>query len=143
MQASYRADFTMQQLSKEMELVIDRLWPSYENAAKEAGFPVGEIGTELVLGGWSPNAGRMVATAYAKNQSAVPAVVQRLEGGLASPGEPLEGRADSFAPEAVLAASWLQARWLNDHRGRKVAGGRVLAAVLRQGQRSIQDLGRI
>ncbi|CRX68667.1 unnamed protein product [Stenotrophomonas maltophilia] len=143
LQASYRADFTMEQLSGELGLVIDQLWPSYERAAKEAGFPSEAIGTELVFGGWSPKRGRMIATAYAKNHGASAAVVQPLEGGLASPGEPLQGREDSYVPAQVLEASRLQARWLNERRGRRVAGGHVLAAVLRQGQCSIQDLGEI
>lgn len=101
------------------------------------------IGTELVLGGWSPKGRRMIATAYAKSYGGEPAIVQPLEGGLASPGEPLEGRTNSFAPEAVLEASRLQALWLNERKGRKVAGGHVLAAILRQGQCSFQDLGQI
>ncbi len=72
LQASFRADFTMEQLTKELGLVIDKLWPSYERAAIDAGLPKQSLGTELVLGE------RMVATAYAKNDSATPAVVQQL-----------------------------------------------------------------
>ncbi len=66
LQASFRADFTMEQLTKELGLVIDKLWPSYERAAIDAGLPKQSLGTELVLGE------RMVATAYAKNDSATP-----------------------------------------------------------------------
>ncbi|MDP9620480.1 UNVERIFIED_ORG: hypothetical protein J2W60_004048 [Stenotrophomonas maltophilia] len=62
-QASFRADFTMEQQTKELGLVIDKLWPSYERAAIDAGLPKQSLGTELVLGDWSPKSGRMLATA--------------------------------------------------------------------------------
>ncbi|WP_171956537.1 hypothetical protein [Stenotrophomonas maltophilia] len=143
LQASFRADFTMEQLGRELGLVIDQLWPAYEGAALEAGMARAVIGTELVLGGWSPQAGRMVATAYAKSVSGEPARVQPLTGGLGSPGEPLERRSDSFDPKDVLVAGRLQAAWLNDRMGRTVAGGRLLAAVLQQGQAVVQDLGAV
>ncbi|HEL3005862.1 TPA: hypothetical protein UM358_000449 [Stenotrophomonas maltophilia] len=143
LQASFRADFTMEQLSAELGLVVDQLWPNYEKAAAEAGLPLDQLGTELVLGGWSPKNGRMMATAYAKSDSSRPSVVQPLDGGLASPGEPLVGRPDSFAPEDVFAAGRIQAAWLNKQIGRQVAGGRLLAAGLREGQAVVQDLGPI
>lgn len=143
LQASFRADFTMEQLSAELGLVVDQLWPDYERAAAEAGLPLDQLGTELVLGGWSPKNGRMMATAYAKSDSSRPSVVQPLDGGLASPGEPLVGRPDSLAPEDVFAAGRIQAAWLNKQVGRQVAGGRLLAAVLREGQAVVQDLGSI
>ncbi|CAM0123104.1 conserved hypothetical protein [Stenotrophomonas maltophilia] len=143
LQASFRADFTMEQLTKELGLVIDKVWPSYERAAVDAGLPKQSLGTELVLGGWSPKSGRMEATAYAKNDSAVPAIVQPLVGGLASPGEPLRGRPDSFAPQDVLAAARLQANYLNEQSGRQVAGGRLLIGLLQQGQAVVRDLGRM
>ncbi len=143
LQASFRADFTMEQLSAELGLVVDQLWPNYEKAAAEAVLPLDQLGTELVLGGWSPKNGRMMATAYAKSDSSRPSVVQPLDGGLASPGEPLVGRPDSFAPEDVFAAGRIQAAWLNKQIGRQVAGGRLLAAGLREGQAVVQDLGPI
>jgi hypothetical protein len=143
LQASFRADFTMEQLGRELGLVIDQLWPAYEKAALEAGVARSAIGTELVFGGWSPQAGRMVATAYAKSVSGELTRVQPLGGGLASPGAPLEGRSDSFDPKDVLVAGRLQATWLNGQAGRTMAGGRLLAAVLRQGQAVVQDLGAI
>lgn len=143
LQASFRADFTMEQLTKELGLVIDQLWPSYERAAAEAGLQKNLVHTELVLGGWSPKNARFMATAYAKSDISRPARVQPLVGGMASPGEPLEGRADSFDPADVLVAGRLQAAWLNGRVGKKVAGGRLLAAVLRQGQAVIQDLGAL
>ena len=143
LQASFRADFTMEQLSAELGLLVDQLWPNYVRAAAEARLPVEKLGTELVLGGWSPQRGRMVATAYAKSDSSRPTIVQPLDGGLASPGEPLAGRPDSFAPAEVLAAGKIQAAWLNARMGRQVAGGRLLATVLREGQAVTQDLGPI
>lgn len=143
LQASFRADFTMEQLGRELGLVVDQLWPAYEKAAREAGMAAEAIGTELVLGGWSPQAGRMVATAYAKSVSGEPARVQQLVGGLASPGAPLQGRASSFESADVLAAGRLQAAWLNNRVGRTVAGGSLLAAALRQGQASVQNLGSV
>ncbi|WP_329847351.1 hypothetical protein [Stenotrophomonas hibiscicola] len=143
LQASFRADFTMEQLTKELGLVIDKVWPSYERAAVDAGLPKQSLGTELVLGGWSPKSSRMEATAYAKNDSAVPTIVQPLIGGLASPGEPLRGRPDSFASQDILAAARLQANYLNEQTGRKVAGGYVLAGFLQKGQAVVKDLGPI
>lgn len=78
----------MEQLGRELGLVIDQLWPAYEKAALEAGVARSAIGTELVFGGWSPHAGRMGATAYAKSVSGELTRVQPLGGGLASPGAP-------------------------------------------------------
>ncbi|WP_285310287.1 hypothetical protein [Stenotrophomonas maltophilia group sp. Smal32] len=143
LQASFRADFTMERLSAELGLVVDQLWPNYIRAAAEARLPIEKLGAEFVLGGWSPQSGRMVATAYAKSDSSRATVVHPLDGGLASPGDPLAGRPDSFAPADVLAAGRIQATWLNKQVGRQVAGGRLLAAVLREGQAVIQDLGPI
>lgn len=54
LQATFRADFTMEQLGKELGLVVDQLWPAYEKAVREAGMAAEAIGTELVLGGCSP-----------------------------------------------------------------------------------------
>lgn len=141
LQASFRADFTMEQLGKELGLVVDQLWPAYEKAALEAGMAAEAIGTELVLGGWSPQAGRMGATAYARTVGGELTRVQLLVGGLASPGDPLQDRAATFDAPDVLAAGRLQAEWLNNMVGRRVAGGRLLAAVLRQRQSFVQDLG--
>lgn len=143
LQASYRADFTMEQLMKELGLVIDQVWPSYERAAAEAGIAKSMLHTEIVLGGWSPQNRRFAATAYAKHDSATAAIVQRLDGGLASPGEPLKGRSDSFELVDVLQAGRLQAAWLNQAVGRQVAGGRLLVAALSEGQALVQDLGTL
>lgn len=90
LQASFRADFTMEQLSVELGLVVDKLWPNYEKAVAEAGLPLDHLGTESVLGGWSPKNGRMMATAYAKNETQRPTQVQPIGGQLASPSEPLQ-----------------------------------------------------
>lgn len=143
LQASFRADFTMEQLMAELGLVIDKLWPAYEKAAVEADLPRAALGTELVLGGWSAKNGRIAATAYAKHDSAIPAVVQPLVGGLASPGEPLERVPDSFELVDVLAAGRLQAAWLNQAVGRQVAGGRLLVAALSEGRAVVRDLGAL
>ncbi|WP_414486530.1 hypothetical protein [Stenotrophomonas maltophilia] len=143
LQASFRADFTMEQLGRELGLVVDQLWPAYEKAAREAGMAAEAIGTELVLGGWSPQAGRMVATAYARTVGGEQARVQPLVGGLASPGALLQGRDAGFDPADVLTAGRMQAEWLNNRVGRRGAGGHLLAAVLRQRQSSVQDLGLI
>ena len=143
LQASFRADFTIEQLSAELGLVIDKLWPAYEKAAADACLPQSALGTELVLGGWSAKSGRMMATAYAKHDSAISARVQPLDGGLASPGQPLEGRPDSFELVDVLQAARLQAAWLNQAVGRQAAGGRLLVAALSEGQAVVQDLGAL
>lgn len=44
----------------------------------------------------------MVATAYSKHAIETPALIQPLMGGMASPGEPFWGRADSFDPAEVM-----------------------------------------
>jgi len=85
----------------------------------------------------------MMATAYAKSANGDPVVVQPLEGGLASPGDPLRGRPASFEMAAVLEAGRLQAEHLNQASGRLVAGGRVLAALLRRDHVTLQDLGKL
>lgn len=141
LQASFRADFTMEQLMAEMGLVIEKLWPEYIAAADRAGIPREVMHTELVLGGWSPKNGRMMATAYAKSVIGRPVVVQPLEGGLASPGGPLRGRPDSFEPEAVLEAGRLQAAHLNQASAKPVAGGRLFSALLQRGSCQLLDLG--
>lgn len=143
LQASFRADFTLEQLMAELGLVVDQLWPAYVDAADQAGIPRASLHTELVLGGWSPRNGRMLATAYAKSDSTGGAVVQALEGGLASPGEPLRGRPDSFRTEHVLEAGRLQAAYLNAQQGRSVAGGRLLIARLSRGHAEISDAGLV
>ncbi|AWH29587.1 hypothetical protein [Stenotrophomonas sp. YAU14A_MKIMI4_1] len=143
LQASFRSDFTMEQLMRELGLVIDRLWPDYERAALDAGLPPSLLHTELVLGGWSPASGRFEATAYAKSEGGNPAVVQPLAGGIASPGEPLEGRSDSFELSDVFSAARLQAAWLNKRVGRRVAGGNLLVAILGKGRAEVIDLGEL
>ncbi|MCS4236656.1 hypothetical protein [Stenotrophomonas sp. BIGb0135] len=141
LQASFRADFTMEQLMAEFGLVIEKLWPAYETAAIQAGIPRDVLHSELVLGGWSPKSGRMVATAYAKSANAKPVVVQPLEGGLASPGDPLRDRPANFDPAWVLDAGRLQAAHENAHVGRVVSGGKLLCATLTASQAVISDLG--
>lgn len=143
LQASFRADFTMEQLSAELGLVVDQLWPNCEKAAAEAGLPLDQLGTELVLGGWSPKNGRMMATAYAKSDSQRPCVVQPISGQLAAPGEPLQAETPSMAQTELVVHSRLQASYLNEQMGRKVAGGRVLAGFLQKGQAVVKDLGPI
>lgn len=143
LQASFRADFAMEQLVRELGLVIDQIWPAYERAALEAGLSKSMLHTELVLGGWSPEGKRFMATAYAKSDIERQTEVLPLVGGMASPGEPLAGRKDSFDPADVLAAGRLQAAWLNNRVGRTVAGGRLLMANLTLSSTIILDLGTI
>lgn len=143
LQASFRADFTMEQLSTELGLVIDQLWPNYEKAVAEAGLPRDQLGTELVLGGWSPKNGRMMATAYAKSDSQRSTVVQPIVGQLASPGEPLRAATPSMVQMDLTAHARLQAVYLNEQMGRQVAGGRLLVAFLQKSQAVVKDLGVI
>ncbi|WP_414576859.1 hypothetical protein [Stenotrophomonas sp. FR024] len=143
LQASFRSDFTMEQLTAELGLVVDQLWPNYEKAAVEAGLPLEQLGTELVLGGWSPKDGRMVATAYAKNDSQSPTRVQPIGGQLASPGEPLKAVTPSMVQADLVSHARLQASYLNEQMGRQVAGGRLLAGFLQKGQAVVKDLGAI
>lgn len=143
LQASFRADFTMEQLSSELGLVIDQLWPNYENAVAEAGLPHEQLGTELVLGGWSPKNGRMMATAYAKSDSQRLTVVRPIVGQLASPGEPLRAATPSMVQVDLIAHARLQAGYLNEQMGRQVAGGQLLVGFLQKGQAVLKDLGGI
>ncbi|MCU1084957.1 hypothetical protein [Stenotrophomonas maltophilia] len=143
LQASFRADFTMEQLSAELGLVVDQLWPNYEDAVAEAGLPIKQLGTELVFGGWSPENDRMMAMAYAKSDSRRPCVVQPIGGQLASPGDPIQAVTPSMAQTDLVAHARLQASYLNEQLGRKVAGGRLLAAFLQKGQAVLKDLGEI
>ncbi|EVT69033.1 hypothetical protein X548_16555 [Stenotrophomonas maltophilia 5BA-I-2] len=143
LQASFRADFTMEQLSNELGLVIDQLWPNYEKAVAEAGLPREQLGTELVLGGWSPKSGRMMATAYAKSDSQRLTVVQPIVGQLASPGEPLRATTPSMVQVDLMAHARLQAGYLNERMGRQVAGGRLLVGFLQKSQAVVKDLGAI
>lgn len=143
LQASFRAEFTVEQLSAELGSVIDQLWPNYEKAVAEAGLPIEQLGTEIVLGGWSPQQGRMIATAYSKSGSGQPARVQPITGQLASPGEPLKTVPPSMAQADLIAHARLQAGYLNEQMGREVAGGRLLAGFLQKGQAVVKDLGSI
>nr|WP_180165449.1 hypothetical protein [Stenotrophomonas sp. SbOxS2]NYT98295.1 hypothetical protein [Stenotrophomonas sp. SbOxS2] len=143
LQASFRADFTMEQLSTELGLVIDQLWPNYEKAVAEAGLPREQLGTELVLGGWSPKNGRMMATAYAKSDSQRLTMVQPIVGQLASPGEPLRAATPSMVQVDLMAHARLQAGYLNERMGRQVAGGRLLVGFLQKSQAVVKDLGAI
>jgi len=143
LQASFRADFSMEQLMAELGLVIEQLWPNYEAAADRAGIPRDQLHTEIVLGGWSPKNGRMMATAYGKSANGEPVTVQPLDGGLASPGDPLRRRPTSFEMAAVLEAGRLQAEYLNQAAGRLVAGGRLLAALIQRERTQLQDLGNL
>ncbi|HGM7098236.1 TPA: hypothetical protein ACKQAS_002903 [Stenotrophomonas maltophilia] len=138
LQASFRADFTMEQLSAELGLVVDQLWPNYEKAAAEAGLPLEQLGTEL-----SPKNGRMMATAYAKSDSQRPTRVQPIGGQLASPGEPLQAVMPSMSQTDLMAHARLQSSYLNEQMGRQVAGGRLLAGFLQNGQAVVKDLGAI
>ena len=143
LQASFRADFTMEQLMAELGLVIEQLWPNYVAAADRAGIPRDQLHTEIVLGGWSPKNARMMATAYAKSANGEQVIVQPLEGGLASPGDPLRGRPASFEPQAILKAGRLQTEFLNRAAGKEVAGGRLICACLRDRHADLSDLGSI
>lgn len=93
--------------------------------------------------GSTPRRPTMMATAYAKDAGGAAAVVQALAGGLASPGEPLRGRPDSFEPVDVLEAGRLQAAFLNRSSGRRVAGGRLITALVQRCHVDLHDLRSI
>lgn len=143
LQASFRADFSIEKLSAEMGPVMDQLWLNYEKAAAEADLPIEQLGTEIILGGWSPGGGRMMATTYAKSDSRRPTTVQPIAGQFASPGDPLKGVAPSMLQADLMTAGRLQANYLNEQMGRQVAGGRLLIGFLQQGQAVVKDLGPI
>lgn len=143
LQASFRADFSIEKLSAEMGAVMDQLWLNYEKAAAEADLPIEQLGTEIILGGWSPGSGRMMATTYAKSDSRRPTTVQPIAGQFASPGDPLKGVAPSMLQADLMTAGRLQAHCLNEQMGRQVAGGRLLIGFLQQGQAVVKDLGPI
>lgn len=119
------------------------IWLSTCSGADRAGIPRGQLHTEIVLGGWSPKNGRMMATAYAKSADGEQVIAQALEGGLASPGDPLRGRPASFEMAAVLHAGKLQMEHSNRETGRLVAGGRLLVATLKSNTAVIADLGSL
>lgn len=143
LQASFRADFSIEKLSAEMGSVMDQLWLNYERAAAEADLPIEQLATEIILGGWSPSSGRMMATAYAKSDSRRATTVQSIGGQFASPGDPLNGVAPSMLQVDLVTAGRLQANYLNEKMGRQVAGGRLLIGFLQQGQAVVKDLGPI
>jgi hypothetical protein len=143
LQASFRADFTMEQLMAELGLVIEQLWPNYVAAADRAGIPRDQLHTEIVLGGWSPKNGRMMAIAYAKSANGEPVIVQPLEVGFASPGDPLRDRPASFEMSAVLQAGRLQMEHSSRENGRLVAGGRLLVATLKSNTALIAEVGSL
>lgn len=111
---------------------VDRLWPPYIQAANAFSLPSQSLRTELVVGGWSSSQRRMMATAYSKHAIETPVLIQPLMGGMASPGEPLRGRPDSFEPTEVIKAGVLQARYLNEKTCRQVAAGSLVVAHLRE-----------
>lgn len=105
LQASFRADFTIEQLMAGLGLVMDQLWPNFQKAVAEAGLPIEKLGSEIILAGWSSKTGRMMATAYAKSDSHTPAIVQPVTGQLASPGGP----STTWLPAWPRPISWLRA----------------------------------
>ncbi|TGR53371.1 hypothetical protein EN794_011840 [Mesorhizobium sp. M00.F.Ca.ET.151.01.1.1] len=126
----------MEQLSAELGLVVDHLCPNYERAAAEAGLSIEQLGTELVLGGWSPkNDGHGIC----QERQLTPLLVQSVGGQLAAPGEPLQAVMPSMAQAELVAHARPQAKYL----GRKVAGGSVLAGFLQRGQAVVRGLGEI
>lgn len=143
LQASFRTDFSIEKLSAEMGSVMDQLWLNYEKAAAEAGLPIEQLGTEIILGGWSSRGGRMMATAYAKSDSRRATAVQPIGGQFASPSDPLKGVAPSMLQSDLMTAGRLQANYLNEQMGRQVAGGGLLIGFLQQGQAVMKDLGPI
>jgi len=143
LQAGYRPGFNLEQALAEMGPLIDQIWPAFEAASVKSGVHPLRLGTELVLGGWSVSQDRMLATAYAKNSAGQAAVVQPLVGGMASPGEPLRGRADSFEAQDLLESGRMQVRYLNTREGRRVSGGSLLMVDLTDSRAVISDLGKI
>ncbi|HDX0835767.1 TPA: hypothetical protein RNS87_000126 [Stenotrophomonas maltophilia] len=97
----------------------------------------------IILGGWSSGSGRMMATAYGKNDSRRATTAQPIDGQFASPGDPLKGVAPSMLQADLMTAGRLQANYLNEQMGRQVAGGRLLIGFLQQGQAVVKDLGPI
>ncbi len=97
----------MEHLSDGLGWVIDKLWPNYESAVAKAGLRIESNGTELVLGGWSPQNGRMIATAYAKTDRQRPTISQPISGQLASPGEHVREVAPSMAQADLVVAARL------------------------------------
>jgi len=143
LEASFRRDFSIEQLMREVGPVMDQLWPNYVQAALDAKMYLDRLQSEIVLVGWSKAQDRVVGTAYAKSAAERPTRVAELVGGIASPGEPLRDGTDSFEPEAILAAGRRQAEHLNAQEGRVVAGGRLIAAFLRRGEAAVRDIGTI
>lgn len=69
--------------------------------------------------------------------------VQPVTGQLASPGEPIQNIAPSMGQADLLAAGRLQLAFLHQGQSGPKGRNRMLAAVLRQGQAVMHDLGPI
>jgi hypothetical protein len=143
LEASFRKAFSIEQIMGEVGPVTDQLWPKYVQAVRDANIDPGQLQSEIVVVGWSKAQDRIVGTAYAKSTSEQPARVAELLGGIASPGQPLRDLADSFDPDAILAAGRRQAEYVNAEEGRHVAGGHLIAAFLQRGEAIVRDLGTI
>lgn len=142
-EASFRAEFTMELAMAETGPLVDHIWPRYESASRRA-HPHTEVpGIELVLGGWSHAQQRMVATAYARGVGTRATTVRPLDAGVASPGSPLEEREGTYEHGDLLEAARLQAKFLNSAARREVAGGNLLVADLSRGCATITDLGPV
>lgn len=143
LEASFRKAFSIEQIMREVGPVMDQLWPKYVQAVRDANMALGQLQSEIVVVGWSKAQDRIVGTAYAKSAVEQPARVAELVGGIAAPGQPLRDLADSFHPDAILAAGRLQAEYVNAEEGRQVAGGRLIAAFVQRGESVVRDLGTI
>lgn len=139
LQKSYRSHFSISSLAREIGPMMDDLWPKHAKTADKVGRQVNQMRTKIVLGGWSRSERRMVATAYSKQSTATPTLVQPLIDSFASPRAPLRGSEQSFDPASVFGASVLQARYVNMKHGRQVAGGSILVAQLRERESRINE----
>lgn len=143
LEASFRSAFSIEQVMREVGPVMDQLWPNYVQAIRDAKLDLGQLQAEIVIVGWSTAQGRIVGSAYAKSVVEQPTHVAELVGGIAAPGQPLRGLADSFHPDAILAAGRRQAEYVNAEEGRHVAGGRIITAFLQRGEAIVRDLGAV
>lgn len=71
------------------------------------GVPIGPVSFQQHGATKLTDGNRMVATAYAKSDSQIPAVVQPITDQLSSPGEPVENRQPSIVAAAPVIAAKL------------------------------------
>ena len=124
LEASFRRNFTIEQIMREVGPVMDRLWPKYLDAARIAQMELDQLQSEFMVVGWSQAQERIVGAAYSKSDVERPELFVELMGGIAAPGQQLRDLPESFEPDAIRAAGRRQADYVNARKDvRSQVGG--------------------